>query len=197
MRCPAGRCVCVCAYVLCGFDGVTCEQTGLALPRSHEPSKANAAGTDTHSPFPFTHSHTHTTQYTNLLFQSSQLGLTGQWAQVKKAYAAANRLLGDIIKVSTICFVCVCACVESCDGGGGGGGSLLTLFFSCPSSFSPQVTPSSKVVGDLAQVSCMRTPTTHKQTHTHTHTHICSCKSQTLSETHRLNPLPPLSHTHI
>lgn len=39
-------------------------------------------------------------QYTNLLFQSSQLGLTGQWSQVKKAYAAANRLLGDIIKVT-------------------------------------------------------------------------------------------------
>lgn len=100
-------------------------------------------------------------QYTNLLFQSSQLGLsgiddavvpcrvvssrraacmadvvgaksltllmwmdgwmpvlsppragpTGQWAQIKRAYASANRLLGDIIKV----------------------------------------TPSSKVVGDLAQ----------------------------------------------
>ena len=50
-------------------------------------------------------------QYTNLLFQSTQLGLTGQWGQIKKAYAAANRLLGDIIKV----------------------------------------TPSSKVVGDLAQ----------------------------------------------
>lgn len=39
-------------------------------------------------------------QYTNLLFQSSQLGLTGQWSQVKTAYAAANRLLGDIIKVT-------------------------------------------------------------------------------------------------
>lgn len=39
-------------------------------------------------------------QYTNLLFQSSQLGLTGQWSQVKKAYATANRLLGDIIKVT-------------------------------------------------------------------------------------------------
>jgi len=50
-------------------------------------------------------------QYTNLLFQSQQLGLSGQWASVKKSYAAANRLLGDIIKV----------------------------------------TPSSKVVGDLAQ----------------------------------------------
>lgn len=50
-------------------------------------------------------------QYTNLLFQSSQLGLSGQWSKVKKAYASANRLLGDIIKV----------------------------------------TPSSKVVGDLAQ----------------------------------------------
>lgn len=50
-------------------------------------------------------------QYTNLLFQSKQLGLTGQWPAIKVAYAAANRLLGDIIKV----------------------------------------TPSSKVVGDLAQ----------------------------------------------
>ncbi|KAG8458106.1 hypothetical protein KFE25_012766 [Diacronema lutheri] len=50
-------------------------------------------------------------QYTNLLFQSKQLGLAGQWPQVKKAYAEANVLLGDIVKV----------------------------------------TPSSKVVGDLAQ----------------------------------------------
>jgi len=39
-------------------------------------------------------------QYTNLLYQSSQLGLTGQWSAVKSAYAAANRLLGDIIKVT-------------------------------------------------------------------------------------------------
>ena len=39
-------------------------------------------------------------QYTNLLFQSTQLGLTGQWSKVKTAYASANRLLGDIIKVT-------------------------------------------------------------------------------------------------
>jgi pyruvate carboxylase len=50
-------------------------------------------------------------QYTNLLYQSTQLGLSGQWPAIKRAYATANRLLGDIIKV----------------------------------------TPSSKVVGDLAQ----------------------------------------------
>merc|ERR1719181_381863 len=50
-------------------------------------------------------------QYTNLLFQSKQLGLTGRFAEIKAAYAAANKLLGDI----------------------------------------PKVTPSSKVVGDLAQ----------------------------------------------
>lgn len=50
-------------------------------------------------------------QYTNLLFQSNQLGLSGQWPAIKRAYASANQLLGDIIKV----------------------------------------TPSSKVVGDLAQ----------------------------------------------
>ena len=51
-------------------------------------------------------------QYTNLMFQSKQLNLAGQWPAIKKAYEAANRLLGDIVKV----------------------------------------TPSSKVVGDLAQV---------------------------------------------
>ena len=50
-------------------------------------------------------------QYTNLQFQAYSLGLESQFEQVKKAYAEANKLLGDIIKV----------------------------------------TPSSKVVGDLAQ----------------------------------------------
>jgi pyruvate carboxylase len=39
-------------------------------------------------------------QYTNLLFQSTQLGLTGQWSSVKKAYGEANKVLGDIIKVT-------------------------------------------------------------------------------------------------
>ena len=39
-------------------------------------------------------------QNTNLFFQSKQLGLTGQWPKVKKAYTMANRLLGDIIKVT-------------------------------------------------------------------------------------------------
>jgi pyruvate carboxylase len=50
-------------------------------------------------------------QYTNLLYQSRQLGLTEKWPQIKKKYAEANMILGDI----------------------------------------PKVTPSSKVVGDLAQ----------------------------------------------
>src|SRR5690606_22164866 len=50
-------------------------------------------------------------QYTNLRFQACSLGLSDRWPAIKRAYAAANRLLGDIIKV----------------------------------------TPSSKVVGDLAQ----------------------------------------------
>jgi len=50
-------------------------------------------------------------QYTNLLFQSKQLGLTERWPEIKKKYAEANIVLGDI----------------------------------------PKVTPSSKVVGDLAQ----------------------------------------------
>ncbi|KAH8920975.1 pyruvate carboxylase [Atractiella rhizophila] len=39
-------------------------------------------------------------QYTNLLFQSQQLGLGTQWAAVKKAYIEANLLCGDIIKVT-------------------------------------------------------------------------------------------------
>ncbi|KAJ5895243.1 Pyruvate carboxylase [Penicillium taxi] len=50
-------------------------------------------------------------QLTNLIFQAHQLGLGQQWAETKKAYEAANDLLGDIVKV----------------------------------------TPTSKVVGDLAQ----------------------------------------------
>ncbi|KAI8981409.1 pyruvate carboxylase [Pilobolus umbonatus] len=50
-------------------------------------------------------------QYTNLMFQAQQLGLGTRWIQIKKAYAEANKLCGNIIKV----------------------------------------TPSSKVVGDLAQ----------------------------------------------
>ena len=39
-------------------------------------------------------------QYTNLLFQSKQLGLSGRFAEVKKAYEQANKLLGDIPKVT-------------------------------------------------------------------------------------------------
>jgi pyruvate carboxylase len=50
-------------------------------------------------------------QYTNLLYQSRQLGLTDKWPEIKRKYAEANLVLGDI----------------------------------------PKVTPSSKVVGDLAQ----------------------------------------------
>jgi pyruvate carboxylase len=50
-------------------------------------------------------------QYTNLLFQSKQLGLSDRWTEIKAKYAEANIILGDI----------------------------------------PKVTPSSKVVGDLAQ----------------------------------------------
>jgi pyruvate carboxylase len=39
-------------------------------------------------------------QYTNLLFQSQQLGLGEQWSEIKKAYRVANRLCGDITKVT-------------------------------------------------------------------------------------------------
>jgi pyruvate carboxylase len=60
-------------------------------------------------------------QYTNLLFQSQQLGLSDQWPAVKLAYADANELMGDIVKV----------------------------------------TPSSKVVGDLAQFMVVSCPWLH------------------------------------
>ncbi|VEU22890.1 DEKNAAC103976 [Brettanomyces naardenensis] len=50
-------------------------------------------------------------QLTNLIFQAQQVGLGEQWAETKKAYTEANKLVGDIVKV----------------------------------------TPTSKVVGDLAQ----------------------------------------------
>ncbi|KAL1891213.1 pyruvate carboxylase [Ceratocystis pirilliformis] len=50
-------------------------------------------------------------QLTNMMFQAQTLGLGSQWAETKKAYEHANKLLGDIVKV----------------------------------------TPTSKVVGDLAQ----------------------------------------------
>ena len=58
-------------------------------------------------------------QYTNLKFQSeANLGVGSSWAAIKTAYAAANRLCGDIVKV----------------------------------------TPSSKVVGDLAQFMARHLP---------------------------------------
>ncbi|KAA8491876.1 Pyruvate carboxylase 1 [Porphyridium purpureum] len=39
-------------------------------------------------------------QYTNLMFQSQSLGLAKQWKDVKAAYAQANKVLGDIVKVT-------------------------------------------------------------------------------------------------
>lgn len=39
-------------------------------------------------------------QYTNLLFQSEQLGLSGRFAEVKEAYKEANLAMGDIPKVT-------------------------------------------------------------------------------------------------
>ncbi|KAI6242055.1 Pyruvate carboxylase [Aphelenchoides fujianensis] len=65
-------------------------------------------------------------QYTNLQFQAFSLGLGEQFDEVKRMYAEANEVLGDIIKASP------------------------PLFFDSSLSFV-QVTPSSKVVGDLAQ----------------------------------------------
>lgn len=39
-------------------------------------------------------------QYTNLMFQASQLGLGTQWSEIKQKYIEANKLCGDIIKVT-------------------------------------------------------------------------------------------------
>lgn len=39
-------------------------------------------------------------QYSNLLFQAEALGLKDRWDDVKRAYVAANRLMGDIVKVT-------------------------------------------------------------------------------------------------
>ena len=38
-------------------------------------------------------------QYTNLHFQAYSLGLADQFSEVKKKYAMANDLLGDVVKV--------------------------------------------------------------------------------------------------
>ncbi|KAG6919542.1 hypothetical protein DXG01_005132, partial [Tephrocybe rancida] len=39
-------------------------------------------------------------QYTNLMFQASQLGLGTQWTEIKQKYIEANQLCGNIIKVT-------------------------------------------------------------------------------------------------
>ncbi|KAF9648897.1 pyruvate carboxylase [Thelephora ganbajun] len=39
-------------------------------------------------------------QYTNLMFQASQLGLGTQWTEIKRKYIEANELCGNIIKVT-------------------------------------------------------------------------------------------------
>lgn len=48
-------------------------------------------------------------QYTNLKFQAASLGLGDSWAKVQKAYAAANRALGDIVKVNGCVWVTLSA----------------------------------------------------------------------------------------
>lgn len=41
-------------------------------------------------------------QYTNLKFQAASLGLGDSWGRVQQSYAAANRALGDIVKVRAV-----------------------------------------------------------------------------------------------
>jgi hypothetical protein len=95
-------------------------------------------------------------QYTNLKFQAMSLGLGEEWDRICRAYAAANRALGDIVKVGQrgvrqeqggVCCVWDCLAYVA---------FLLVeqtwlMYVSAPPPHGPQVTPSSKVVGDLAQ----------------------------------------------
>ncbi len=39
-------------------------------------------------------------QFTNLRQQAKGLGLGGRWREISEAYASANRVLGDIVKVT-------------------------------------------------------------------------------------------------
>lgn len=51
-------------------------------------------------------------QYTNLHFQAHSMGLGNKFKEVKKAYAEANKLLGDLIKVSVFRNDVLC-CIQS------------------------------------------------------------------------------------
>ena len=74
-------------------------------------------------------------QYTNLHFQAYSMGLGEQFGQVKKKYSEANDLLGNIIKGR----------IPRTTG-------PLKLASSVRTPLNPDiVTPSSKVVGDMAQ----------------------------------------------
>lgn len=80
-------------------------------------------------------------QYTNLHFQAHSMGLGSKFKEVKKAYVEANQMLGDLIKVSKApSLTALHATLLPL-----GLASLLLEIFSL------QVTPSSKIVGDLAQ----------------------------------------------
>ena len=70
-------------------------------------------------------------QYTNLQFQAFSLGLGDQFELVKKKYSEANEILGDLVKVWRM--------------------HLQNPKQAQTSFVLPQVTPSSKIVGDLAQ----------------------------------------------
>jgi pyruvate carboxylase len=45
-------------------------------------------------------------QLTNMMFQAQSIGLGSQWLETKKAYAQANELLGDIVKVTPTSKIC-------------------------------------------------------------------------------------------
>lgn len=98
------------------------KETGIPLERVHEYSEYWERARNLYAPFESTvtmktgnadvyENEIPGGQYTNLHFQAYSLGLADQFTDVKKKYALANELLGDVVKV----------------------------------------TPTSKVVGDLAQ----------------------------------------------
>lgn len=87
------------------------KETGIPIERVHEYSEYWERARQLYAPFESTvtmktgnadvyENEIPGGQYTNLHFQAYSLGLADQFAEVKKKYTQANRLLGDIVKVT-------------------------------------------------------------------------------------------------
>ena len=90
--------------------GIVFAPTGIPLERVHEYSEYWERARNLYAPFESTvtmktgnadvyENEIPGGQYTNLHFQAYSLGLADQFTDVKKKYALANELLGDVVKV--------------------------------------------------------------------------------------------------